>query len=301
MNSDYNFKKKIFQIIPLIPVYVIIFTVSTAFTFYYTLSDNFSFWKVITVPLFYLSFLMVLYTHTKTMTVSPGIVTENMNLEIESNKYNSDTVSPDELFCKKCNLSRPLRSHHCKVCNKCIMKMDHHCPWVANCVGFYNQKFFYLFLFYATLGDLIAAISLAPILFNIDEKINQMSPDAGFIQLYEPVIIVIAFMMALSMTLAIGFLFVMQTIMIGQNMTTIENKIYKDKKNSPFYVNDLWHNISIVLGTESKFEWVLPIFKPNKYNNGVSYEKPNNNFSNNSIVQFQSIEKDNSNTRNELN
>lgn len=46
-------------------------------------------------------------------------------------------------------------AHHCKICNKCVLKMDHHCPWIMNYVGHANQKYFFLFLLYATIGDFI--------------------------------------------------------------------------------------------------------------------------------------------------
>jgi len=62
-------------------------------------------------------------------------------------------------LCRRCKAFKPQRAHHCSVCGRCIIKMDHHCPWVNNCVGIGNHKYFLLFVFYTFLSC-IYAISL---------------------------------------------------------------------------------------------------------------------------------------------
>ncbi|CAK8679877.1 palmitoyltransferase ZDHHC3-like [Clavelina lepadiformis] len=102
---------------------------------------------------------VLLYAHTRAVLSDPGAVPlpltrlDFSDIHLQKNKPHKDkSVSGEDwTVCQRCETYRPPRAHHCKVCRRCIRRMDHHCPWVNNCIGELNQKYFIQFLFYTVL------------------------------------------------------------------------------------------------------------------------------------------------------
>ena len=80
---------------------------------------------------------------------------EESNMELKSDisdkmkNYISKKFRIHLTRCKNCYVVRPYDTHHCKSCHCCILEQDHHCPWMNNCIGIFNKKYFILFNLYA--------------------------------------------------------------------------------------------------------------------------------------------------------
>lgn len=55
------------------------------------------------------------------------------------------------LFCDKCRIYKPDRTHHCKELGHCVRRMDHYCPWAGGIIAETTHKYFMQFVFFAAL------------------------------------------------------------------------------------------------------------------------------------------------------
>lgn len=154
--------------------------------------------------------------------------------------------------CQKCDCIKPERAHHCSTCRRCIRKMDHHCPWINNCVGENNQKYFVLFTMY------ICFISWHALFLAIYHLIScALTNFDGCSYSPGPSIVV-----TVGLTVE-GLMFgIFTAIMCGSQLSAIcsdETGIeHLKKETGKWEKRSCWTNMRLVFGNKFTYRWFSP-------------------------------------------
>uniref|UniRef100_A0A8C4RGI1 Palmitoyltransferase n=1 Tax=Erpetoichthys calabaricus TaxID=27687 RepID=A0A8C4RGI1_ERPCA len=164
------------------------------------------------------------------------------------------TMSGAIRYCDRCQLVKPDRCHHCSVCDKCILKMDHHCPWVNNCVGFSNYKFFLLFLAYSLLYCLFTAAT--DLQYFIKFWTNGLPDTQAKFH------IMFLFFAAAMFSVSLSSLFGYHCWLVSKNRSTLEAfraPAFRHGADKSGFSLGFSKNLRQVFGDEKKY-WFLPVF-----------------------------------------
>ena len=141
--------------------------------------------------------------------------------------------NPRYNYCFKCRTVKPERTHHCSACNRCYLKMEHHCPWVGNCIGFYNHKYFICTLFYGFVLSAIMVGTWLPIVVSLAQNningVGSSSVKAQDEKVAGYVTIFMSFLIGVVLCLTTLILLVHHLQLAFSNMTSVETHTYSTK------------------------------------------------------------------------
>ncbi|XP_009634027.1 palmitoyltransferase ZDHHC3 isoform X1 [Egretta garzetta] len=209
-------------------------------------------YSVINGTLFNTLAFLALASHFRAMLTDPGAVPKgNATKEF----IESLQLKPGQVVykCPKCCSIKPDRAHHCSVCKRCIRKMDHHCPWVNNCVGENNQKYFVLFTMYIALISLHALIMVGfHFLYCFEEdwtKCSSFSP---------PTTVILLILLCFEALLFLIFTSVMFGTQV-HSICTDETGIERLKNQKPTWEKTSgWEGMKLAFGGAFSLGWFNP-------------------------------------------
>lgn len=174
----------------------------------------------------------------------------------------------------------PPRSFHCTHCNACILKRDHHCFFSDSCIGFYNQRFFILYIVYMVWGNIWA-------LYLQITYLNDVYPLNSFYDLFSffPLVTIVQFLLGkfsilnailmiqiplccLCLCAAVFFL-LFELMLMLKGVTS-----YESHKTGPIYDQGMCNNIRSVFGPIKTIplQILFPLFRVDQQNDGSQWE-----------------------------
>ena len=202
--------------------------------------------------LFHECFVLAVISYLQGITTDPGGVPESWLRSPETEQYIAHLIqerkrSGELRFCHKELKYKPDRAHFCSVMQRNVLRMDHYCPWMNNCIGHFNYKFFLLFLLYTVVATNIACFGILHALWDHDYAAGATVISlggAGF-----------AGLLAAILSPFLCF----HLWLLSRNITTIEfcEKLSSGQSTSPYDLG-VWRNCQSVLG-DRLLLWFLPV------------------------------------------
>ncbi|ETW05872.1 hypothetical protein H310_03530 [Aphanomyces invadans] len=186
-------------------------------------------------------------SYYRVVTTDPGLINDKLADYLRQRAQHAGIQLPN---CRSCHKPKPSRAHHCSICKMCVVKMDHHCPWVGNCVGLRNYKYFFLFVLYGAVTCSWIVLRLFEPFFRAVHHMDSTLPLHA----------ILAYVMAASVTLSLSLFVCFHSYLIWNGQSTLELNVYG--RRSPYRYRQLSENWRAVFGS-TWHTWMLPLVPDN--------------------------------------
>ncbi|KAK3264460.1 hypothetical protein CYMTET_26801 [Cymbomonas tetramitiformis] len=167
-------------------------------------------------------------------------------------------------YCNTCNLYRPPRCSHCGVCDNCVERFDHHCPWVGQCIGKRNYRYFILFI---TSTTTLCAYVFICSSYLIKIRLDDLREGDGKASVWDAIAKEPAAMTLIVLVFCViwfvGGLSIFHSYLIYTNQTTNENFRYRqDMQDNPYNLGGFRNYLDILCSSTEPSKLTLRAVAP---------------------------------------